>query len=138
MQAVLCLAEEGGEGPTTVDELAKRLKVPRNYLSKILHVLARTEILESTRGPGGGFRLALPADELTLAQVARHFDDLPSETTCLLGRDRCSDSDPCPVHERWTGVRGAIMDLLEQTRLADLAPDQAPAEDGLRTEATTH
>ena len=59
LRATLCLAECEGERPMPVDEIAERLDVPRNYLSKILHILARTGTLDSTRGPGGGFRLAV-------------------------------------------------------------------------------
>lgn len=110
----------------SVDHIAAQLDVPRNYLSKILHVLARTEILDSTRGPGGGFRLALPASELQLADIVEHFDDLPDETTCLLGRDRCSETDPCGAHHRWAEVRRVIKDFLSETSLADLSTTESP------------
>lgn len=124
VRAAQCLAEEGGEEPLPVDEIAVRLGIPRNYLSKILHVMARSEMLISTRGPGGGFRLAVSADELTLSDIVRQFDDVPETTTCLLGHGRCSESDPCAAHERWAGARAAIMDFLDNTRLSDLSPER--------------
>ena len=125
LRASLCLIEEGGDRPMPVDEIARRLDVPRNYLSKILHALGRTDVLDSTRGPGGGFRLAKPADELSLADVVRHFDALPDTTTCFLGRDRCSDADPCQAHHRWAEVRAAVEDFLANTRLSDVAEQEA-------------
>lgn len=130
LRATLCLAECEGERPMPVDEIAERLDVPRNYLSKILHILARTGTLDSTRGPGGGFRLAVPADELRLADIVRQFDDVPDETTCLLGRGRCSTVDPCRAHGHWTAVRRAIIDFLDNTRLADLSDEKPLAIPG--------
>lgn len=124
VRAALCLAEEASDAPMPVDDIAARLDVPRNYLSKILHELARTDILDSTRGPGGGFRLARPAAELRLSDIVRHFDDMPDQTTCLLGRDRCSETDPCRAHTRWAAVRSAITGFLDDTYLADLSLEQ--------------
>ena len=120
LRATICLAEAADGTRVRGSEIAERLDVPPNYLSKSLRELARTDLLESTRGPGGGFALARPAAELTLADVVRHFDEIPSEASCLLGRDRCSDADPCRAHTRWVTARGAVVDFLENTRLLDL------------------
>lgn len=121
LQATLHLAENGDSGPLRVDDIASKLDVPRNYLSKILHALARGGVLSSTRGPGGGFRLGQPADTLRLSDIVRHFDDLPDGTVCLLGRSRCSDADPCPAHAHWKGVAGQVKEFFEGTTLADLS-----------------
>lgn len=138
LRATLCLAECEGERPMTVDEIAERLDVPRNYLSKILHVLARTEILDSTRGPGGGFRLAAAAEEVRLVDIVGQFDDIPDETTCLLGRGRCSNVDPCRAHGHWTKVRETLIEFLDHTRLADLSQEGAlAAPDGAGLETMT-
>ncbi len=138
LRATLCLAECEGERPMTVDEIAERLDVPRNYLSKILHVLARTEILDSTRGPGGGFRLAAAAEEVRLVDIVGQFDDIPDETTCLLGRGRCSNVDPCRVHGHWAKVRETLIEFLDHTRLADLSQEGAlTAPDGVGLETMT-
>lgn len=123
LRAALCLSEVGDDRHVPVDEIAARLDVPRNYLSKILHVLARAELLSSTRGPGGGFRLALPADSVALSDIVGHFDALPDETTCFLGQASCSESDPCRAHVLWADVRASINDFLDNTRLSDLTAD---------------
>lgn len=125
LKATLCLAEPSVEGPLRVDDISERLDVPRNYLSKILHALAREGVLESTRGPGGGFTLGRPPQEVTLATVVRLFDSLPDEAGCLLGKERCSDLDPCPAHARWKGVARNVHEFFSHTTLADLA--KAPA-----------
>ena len=121
LRACLTLADSQDDGPVTVDEIFTRLSVPRNYLSKILHALAREDILSSTRGPGGGFQLSRPATSLTLAEVIRPFDDLPVDAGCILGRSRCSDADPCPAHDRWKEVSNSVRDFFNKTTLADLS-----------------
>jgi Rrf2 family protein len=121
LKAILCLAEHEPRGRMRVDDIAGRLGVPRNYLSKILHVLAREGLLRSSRGPAGGFELARPAEELTLAAILEHFDALPGESGCLLGRPECSDSSPCAAHERWKSVSIAVKSFLRETSIADLS-----------------
>lgn len=124
LRAALCLTEAGDDRPIPVDEIAARLDIPRNYLSKILHVLARADLLTSTRGPGGGFRLAVPADSIALSDIVGHFDALPDESTCFLGQATCSESDPCRAHALWAEVRQSINDFLDNTRLSDLAAEE--------------
>jgi Rrf2 family iron-sulfur cluster assembly transcriptional regulator len=125
LRATLCLAGHGPSARVRVDDIAAELAVPRNYLSKILHGLARAGVLVSSRGPGGGFELARPARELTLADVVEPFDELPEETGCLLGRTACSDRDPCAAHERWKGVSLSVKKFFRDTSIADLSRDGA-------------
>lgn len=123
LRAILCLAEAEGSGPLRVDDIAEELDVPRNYLSKILHVLARADVLQSTRGPGGGFELAKALHELRLSEIVGHFDDLPEASACLLGKDRCSDEDPCAAHDQWKNVSGSIRAFFDETTLKSLLKD---------------
>jgi len=121
LRATLCLASHDALAPLRVDDIAERLDVPRNYLSKILHALARGGVLASSRGPGGGFRLAKAADQLTLSEVVAHFDQVSDNPTCLLGRPQCSDHSPCSAHERWRSASAAVAEFFSQTSIADLA-----------------
>jgi len=127
LRATLCLASHDATGPVRVDDIAEQLGVPRNYLSKILHALARGGVLLSSRGPGGGFRLAKPAADLKLSEVVAHFDQVSEAPSCLLGRPECSDHDPCSAHERWRGVSAAVSGFFRQTSIADLSVTRAPA-----------
>lgn len=128
VKAVLHLADAGDEEPMRVDDIAEALDVPRNYLSKILHVLAREGVLMSTRGPRGGFRLARHPSELRLEEVIEHFDEIASSSGCLLGRARCSDEHPCAAHERWKNVSAAVRAFLRETTIEDLADSEAGIE----------
>lgn len=123
IRAVIHLAEAGEEGPRRVDDIAQALDVPRNYLSKILHGLAREGLLDSTRGPHGGFVLAHEPSRITLAQVIGPFDTIADASGCLLGRDRCSDANPCPAHDRWRDVSRQVRAFLSDTTMEDLAGD---------------
>lgn len=122
LRAMLHLAERPDDQPVPVGEIASALDVPRNYLSKILHVLARRGLLRSARGPGGGFGLVDPPSRTTLLEVVAHFDDL-NRDRCLLGRPECREDDPCPAHGQWKEVAAALHAFFHNTTIADLARD---------------
>lgn len=121
LRAAIRLARPDDGGPVAVGDVARELDVPRNYLSKILHELAGEGVVESVRGPGGGFRLARAPEATTLLEVVGAFDDLSPGRTCVLGRSRCSDADPCPVHGRWAPVSEEVARFFRETTLADVA-----------------
>ena len=121
LKAVMYLAEVPGDDPVRVDDIAEALSVPRNYLSKILHVLGRAGLLQSTRGPHGGFCLARPATDVLLTDVISHFDDVGDTSGCLLGRAQCSDSSPCAAHSRWKDVSTAVRAFLSETSIEDFS-----------------
>jgi Rrf2 family transcriptional regulator, iron-sulfur cluster assembly transcription factor len=118
LRAVLFLAERADA--VRVDELAVRLQIPRNYLSKTLHRLAREGVLHSTRGRGGGFRLAVPPDQLKLLRVVAPFDGMSAERQCLLGRPQCSDRRPCPAHRDWCAVSERVTAFFSDRSVGDL------------------
>jgi Rrf2 family protein len=120
MRAAIHLAEVNAEEPIPVGVIAEATGVPRNYLSKVLHQLVRAGLLVSERGPRGGFALALPAEEITVAKIVEAVDARGTDRRCLLGRGECRDSDPCPAHDQWQGLADRISDFLQETTLADM------------------
>jgi Rrf2 family protein len=130
VQAALYLARHPAE-LVTVADIAEALDVPRNYLSKILHQLARTGVVDSQRGPHGGFRLGKDASELTLQELVQPFDPMEGRALCLLRRQRCDDNDPCDAHHAWKDVSWRIRAFFRDTTVADLvagAAEQGPLE----------
>ena len=130
LRAVLHVAAHGAHEPVRVDAIAVALAVPRNYLSKTLHLLARDGVLHSVRGPRGGFQLAVPADQLTLARIAAPFDDVRTRQ-CLLGHPVCDARHACPLHDRWEALATELRGFFIGTTVADLLqsgyrPDPAP------------
>ena len=123
LRAVLHVARHGAERPVRVGEMAETLQIPHNYLSKILHRLARAGVLSSARGKAGGFQLAVPADRLELHAVIAPFDWVAEQRQCLLGRPRCSDRSPCAAHERWKGIADTVAGFFRETTIAELLQD---------------
>jgi len=120
LRTVLYLAAEKQDSLFRVSEIAEDLDIPRNYLSKTLHLLARAGVLTSSRGKHGGFRLTKPPGKLTLAEVVAPFDGPTGARICLLGRTACSDSNPCPAHGRWKAVSTEVSTFFRETTVGDL------------------
>lgn len=129
LRAVMALAREPDDRLVRAGDLAEKLAVPANYLSKILHTLSRAGVLVSERGPNGGFRLARSAERTSLADVVGEFDEVGQQNLCLLGRSRCRDDRPCAAHERWKEVFEPVTDFFRDTMVAELLqPSDTVAE----------
>ena len=125
LRAAVCLARHEGAAPRRARDIARETGVPANYMSKILHQLARAGVVRSERGRAGGFRLAGPPGRFLLADVVRPFEPQVERTRCLLGRPECSDANPCGAHDRWKIIKEAALEFLEGTTLADVIEDAA-------------
>ncbi|ADO44617.1 MAG: Rrf2 family transcriptional regulator [Hydrogenobacter thermophilus] len=106
-----------------VEEIAEAQKIPKPFLSKIFHKLARERVLRSYKGPTGGFALAVPPEQITIMDVIRYLDEDYKLDYCALRPGRCEEwqVSPCRVHEKWTRLRDTIMDYLNNTTIAELA-----------------
>ena len=108
-----------------VDQIAEGTDAPRGYLAKILSDLARAGILESSRGPGGGFRIATHPNALALADIVRAIDGT-QDRQCLLGHGRCGDNPSCTAHARWAPIANQMDAFFGKTTLADLLYQPLP------------
>jgi Rrf2 family protein len=106
-----------------VEEIAEVQKIPKPFLSKIFHKLARERLLRSYKGPTGGFTLAVPPEQITIMDVIRCLDEDYKLDYCALRPGRCEEwqVSPCGVHEKWTHLREVILDYLKTTTIAQLA-----------------
>jgi Rrf2 family protein len=120
LKAVLYLAEHDVGAPVRVGQIAEALGIPRNYLAKILHELARSGVLISARGKLGGFRLARLPGHISLLNVVSRFDRIEARRVCLLGKRACSDRQPCPAHSRWKALSEQTTAFFRDTTVADL------------------
>lgn len=125
LRAVAWLAEHGverGEGEAVMArELARRLEVPADYLTKVLGTLARTGVLAATRGAKGGYRLARPPERIRLIEVVEPFEGKRVRPGCLLRPERpCRDSGACGAHVSWAAVKRTYLEFLEERTVADL------------------
>jgi Rrf2 family transcriptional regulator, iron-sulfur cluster assembly transcription factor len=133
LRAVLFVARQGDDEPCSAELIASQLDVPRNYLGKLLNTLTQTGVLQSTRGPKGGFRLAVPPSRLALARVVEPFHRLPERRACLLGNAACDPSNPCESHERWQAMTDHLTAFFEKTTVATmLGTNGGPVSNGSR------
>jgi Rrf2 family transcriptional regulator, iron-sulfur cluster assembly transcription factor len=113
-------------------EIAKAEDIPLPVLSKVLQELVRKGLLESRRGPGGGFQLSRKPELITLRDIVATIDGLDHFMDCVAGLKVCSEEVPCPLHKTWTGMRTQILTSLETTTLAQMSQVSQKKSDLLR------
>jgi Rrf2 family protein len=131
LRAVIHLAGDS-DHPVPAGDVAAALEVPANYLSKILHTLTRAGVVDSERGPGGGYRLARPAARMSIADVVAAVDPGAPGGQCLLGNPYCPGRHPCAAHERWCRVSEPVAAFFRETMVSELLDPSRPVS------ATTH
>lgn len=102
LRALIYLAEKNAPGPVLVREIAEASDVPQPSLAKILHSLRGRGLVRSTKGPGGGYQLARPGDQLRVVDVIEAVDgQIDLNSVCVLGLDTCNDEASCALHDVW-------------------------------------
>jgi Rrf2 family transcriptional regulator, iron-sulfur cluster assembly transcription factor len=123
LQAVVFLALRDGGEPVSIKDLTKKLDIPYHFLAKILQALSRKGLLESLKGPGGGFSLGKPARDITLFHVVEAIDGADFNRNCVMGFAECSGKHPCAVHDQWAAIRDGISSMLVSKNVAQLATE---------------
>ena len=117
MQAVLYLAAHQTGGVIRVDDIAATLKVPKEFVSKILQSLTASGIVASKKGKFGGFALAKDPSVIRLIDVVAAIDGLEMFDSCVLGFPNCTPDTPCPVHHIWGELRTLAYNMLTEETL---------------------
>jgi len=120
VRALRCLQEPGGR-PVLVEEVAEYTGIPRSYLSKLIHKLAKKGLVMARRGHHGGVVLARPSTEITLEDLSEAIDGVAWRMRCLMGLLGCSGENPCLLHGFWHTTLDEILAKLRSVTLADLA-----------------
>lgn len=121
LRAMARLAAHDGKDAVLGRDLARKLRLPPDYLSKVLAALARHGVLTASRGVKGGYRLARPPDRIRLVEVVAPFEGRRTRPGCLLRPGRpCRDAGACSAHDAWAATKKAYLDFLEKTTLADI------------------
>jgi Rrf2 family protein len=110
-----------------IKEIAKELDLPAHYLGKILQQLTKNKIIQSIKGPNGGFYLDKKSQEIKLIRVIEVIDDLDFFTNCGLGLKECSEDHPCPLHDDFKIYRDGLWGLFNSKSILDLV---SKIEDG--------
>lgn len=120
LQAVLYLAAKEVGGIVSAEEIAKKLNIPKEFVSKILQNLTESGIVNSKKGKSGGFSLAKHPANIRLIDVVAAIDGLGIFSTCVLGFPNCSPDHPCPLHEKWGALRTSAYNMLTEQTLDQL------------------
>jgi Rrf2 family transcriptional regulator, iron-sulfur cluster assembly transcription factor len=124
LQAMIYIALKSTDGNNVdLTQIATELDIPKHFLSKILQQLVKNQLLQSMKGPTGGFRLNRPSDQITLVQIIKAIDGLDIFNQCGIGFKACDDDHPCPIHHDYKVVRNRIQHLFETKTLLELTED---------------
>ena len=133
--AMIDLGMRQQRGPVTLAGISDRQRISLSYLEQLFGRLRRQGIVDSVRGPGGGYTLARPMEAITVASIIRAVDE-PIDATQCGGLGNCHDERECMTHDLWMALNARIYDYLDSVHLADLVNKQLEkqAEDGARKE----
>lgn len=117
--ALLDLALNEGTGPVSLPDIAERQGISLSYLEQLFSRLRRAGLVDSSRGRGGGYRLGLAANQLSIAKIVDALDEGIDTTRCR-GKSDCHAGKTCLSHHLWMDLSGHIHDFLDGISLADL------------------
>lgn len=122
--AMIDLALRQNNGPVTLAAISQRQQISLSYLEQLFGKLRRQNLVESTRGPGGGYTLGRKADEISVADIILSVDE-PIDATHCAGKENClGESGRCMTHELWTSLNQRMIDFLSSVNLQKLVDDQ--------------
>jgi len=131
--AMLDLALHYKDGPITLADISQRQGISLSYLEQLFSRLRKQELVDSTRGPGGGYRLSRDAHEIAVADVITAVDEKVETTRCG-GLSNCQDDQQCLTHELWTELSQQIHGFLMGISLGNLVEKQGVQEVAARQE----
>jgi Rrf2 family iron-sulfur cluster assembly transcriptional regulator len=121
--AMIDLGMRQQRGPVTLAGISERQKISLSYLEQLFGRLRRQGLVDSVRGPGGGYTMARPMSEISVADIIRAVDE-PIDATQCGGLGNCHDDHECMTHELWTSLNEHIYRYLEGVDLASLVEAQ--------------
>lgn len=119
LQAVLLLSVKEKANILNATQISDELKVPKEFVSKVLQTLTDSGIVGSKKGKNGGFYLAKNPADIRLNSIVEAIDGLRVFENCVLGFPGCSCDNPCPVHNTWGKIRDDAFKMLSQETLED-------------------
>ena len=116
----VCYIAKKNRSKVTVEELVDKLSVPRPFIRKILQSLNRNKILKSTKGQGGGFKLAIPAKKLYLIKIMNIFQGDFVLSGCFLKKDICPNKGKCLLRKKIKNIEQNVLSQLKAINIASL------------------
>ncbi|HUI68839.1 MAG TPA: Rrf2 family transcriptional regulator [Nitrospirota bacterium] len=126
VRAVFEIVKHSGKGPITIKEIAERQGISFSYLEQILHRLGKAGLIESVRGPAGGYLLARNPSELTIGDIVRTLEGPIALSHCLEPGEsaECYQADDCVARMVWAKVGAKIEEALDSITFENLLHQQ--------------
>jgi Rrf2 family iron-sulfur cluster assembly transcriptional regulator len=125
--AMIDVAMHNGDGPVTLAGVADRQKISLSYLEQLFGKLRRAGLVDSVRGPGGGYNLARSSQGVSVADIITAVDE-PIDATQCGGKENCLDDRRCMTHELWASLNAHIFSFLSSVTLEQLVRQQDKSE----------
>ena len=125
--AMIDLALHNGNEPVTLAEISGRQRISLSYLEQLFGKLRRHQLVDSVRGPGGGYVLAKDIGQVSVADIIQAVDE-PIDATQCGGKENCHDDQKCLTHDLWAALNTRIFDYLEGVTLRQLVEAQKAKE----------
>jgi len=119
VRALVSLCLHGDGSPTSIRDIARREDISLTYLEQLFVKLRRGNIVRSVRGPGGGYMLARPADQIQVDQIIDTVEESLLPVACL-DEGHCQCTSTCATHGVWQGLAERIREFLGSITLDDL------------------
>lgn len=121
LKALIYLAGQKNSHPVQVKEIAQVEEIPKYFLAKILNFLDHRNLVESVKGPGGGFKLSRPANRIKVGELIEVFEGIDHlDKICILGVDGCQEPRSCALHKEWKQFRQALKKKIRKLTIADM------------------
>lgn len=134
--AMIDLAMNAQNRAVKLNAISERQKISLSYLEQLFSKLRRAGLVESIRGPGGGYILGKKANEINIAEIIAAAEDKLDATLCS-GKANCQSGAPCLTHELWENLNHTINDYLSSVTLAHLL-EQTPPDKQTQVVKLTH
>ncbi len=121
--AMLDLAMHSQDGPVTLSNISERQKISLSYLEQLFGKLRRGKLVDSVRGPGGGYNLARAPEQLTVADIILAVEE-PIDSRQCEGKDNCLGDHRCMTHDLWESLNDTVLNYLGGVKLSDLIRKQ--------------
>ncbi len=113
-----------------VPDVCENIGIPESYTRKAFQELAHAGFLEVQRGPGGGYALSRPAEEISVMDVIEAVDGKGAFDQCVLGFKECNADRPCPLHHVWTAGKNKLIEELRNTSIREVSRVTATVPSG--------
>ena len=121
--ALLDLAMQRNKGPVKLAEISKRQQISLSYLEQLFTKLRQRKLVNSVRGPGGGYCLAKKMEHVSVADIILAVDE-PIDSTQCGGKENCHNDNKCMTHDLWKNLNALIFDHLDSINLKQLVDEQ--------------